>query len=114
MGVTDLAVAAGAISPTGRHDYMVALFEPRSFGYDAADLAHHAGDLVTERDRGLDVGVWPEIAVHQLHVRSTHPTGFDLHQDLIGLDVGNWDVFQNERFAVLVQASSFHVRTPCA
>jgi hypothetical protein len=55
MGISDLAVAAGSVTPARRDDHVIPLLEAGRLGHDAADLMHHAGDLVAKRDRRLEL-----------------------------------------------------------
>src|SRR5262249_49805379 len=53
--IADLAVTAGAIAPARCDDDVVALAKSRRLGDDLADLVHHAGDFVAQRDGRRDV-----------------------------------------------------------
>jgi hypothetical protein len=91
---------------------VVALLKSRRLGHDAADLGHDAGDLVAQRDGHRDIGIFPEVSVHELHVGAAHSAGPDLNKNLIGLNLRNWDVLKDGRIAVLVHAGCFHVCFP--
>jgi len=102
-------MTAGAVAPSGRDDDVVALPKSRRLGHDTADLMHDAGDLMTQRDRRRDVGIFPEVSVHQLHIGAAHAARRDLNQNFIGLNVGNRHVLKNESLAILVHACRFHI-----
>src|SRR5262249_23730757 len=89
MCIADLAMTAGAVAPPGHDDDVVALLKSRRLGDDPADLVHDAGDLMTPRDRRRDVGIFPEVSVHQLHIGAAHAARRDLNQNFIGLNVRN-------------------------
>jgi hypothetical protein len=59
---------------------------------------------------GADVCVPAEVSINQLHVRTTHPASHDPDENLVGLDVGDRNILEDERFAIFVQACGFHVR----
>jgi hypothetical protein len=88
-------MAARAVTPPRGDDHMVALMEARRLQDNASDLVDDAGDLVAQRDRGLDVSVGAEIAVHELDVGPAHPAGLDLDEVLVGRQIRNGNVLQN-------------------
>jgi hypothetical protein len=52
---------------------------------------------VTQRDRRRDVGIFPEIPVHELRVGAAHSARLDLDENFIGLDIGNRYVLEDGR-----------------
>src|SRR5262249_28458357 len=109
MCVTDLAMAADSVAPSGRDHHMVAFLEARGFWNDAANLFYRPGDLVTRDYRRRDIGVVPEKSIDQQHIGSAHPAGLDLDQHLVSLDVRNRYVLKNERLLIFEYACRFHV-----
>src|SRR5262249_14046138 len=69
---------------------------------------HEAGYFVTRNDRRWNVVVLSEIPVNELDVGATHSTRLDLDEHLIGLNVRNRHVLENEGFVVLPDASCLH------
>jgi len=108
MRVADLAMTAGAVAPPGHDDDVVALLKSRRLGNDPADLLHDAGDLMTQCDRRRDVRIFLEVSVHQLHVGAAHSARGDLNQNIIGLNVRNRHVLEDESLAIFVHACRFH------
>src|SRR6478672_1018584 len=108
MRIADLAMTAGAIAPSGCDNYMVALFQPRGFGHHRADLVYDTRDFMTWCNGHWDVSVFLEIPVHELYVAATHPAGLDIDENLVGLNVRNRYILQDERFAIFVDACCFH------
>jgi hypothetical protein len=82
--------------------------EFRALRDEPADLVHDAGDLVTQRDRRRDVGIFSEVSVHQLHVAAAHFARPDVDEDLIGLNIRNRHVLEDESLAIFVHACRFH------
>ena len=87
---------------------MVALLEPCCFGYDTPDFVDDTGNLVAQCDRGRDVCVRAEVSVDQLDVRTTHPAGLNPDENLVGLDLGDRNVLEDESLAIFVHACRFH------
>jgi hypothetical protein len=88
---------------------MITLLKPRRFRNDAADLAHHPSDLMTQCDGRRNVGVLAEISVDELHIRTAHSAGLHIDENFVRLDIGNWYVLEDQGFAVLVHACCFHI-----
>src|SRR5262249_7686244 len=107
--IADQAMAADAIAPSGRDNHVVSLLKSRHFGHDPTDLVYDAGNLVTQRDRRRNVGIFPEIPVHELHVGAAHSARLDLDENFIGLNVRNRHVLEDRGFAVLRHACCFHI-----
>src|SRR5215831_20702342 len=112
MCIADLAMTAGAVAPPGYDDDVVALPKSRRLGDDPADLVYDAGDLMTQRDRRRDVGIFPEVSVHQLHVGAAHAACADLNENFIGLNVRNRHVLEDESLAIFVHACRSHGLRP--
>src|SRR5262249_38925093 len=108
VGVADLAMTAGAVAPSGGDDHVITFLNLRRLGHQTAELVHNAGDLMTRNDWRRNVSVLSEIPVNELDVGATHSTGPDLDEHLIGLNVRNWHVFEDEAFVVLPDASCLH------
>ena len=109
MCIADLAMTAGAVAPPGHDNDVVGLLKPARFRDDPADLVHDPSDFVTQRDRRRDVGIFPEVSVHELHVGAAHSARRNLDEDLIGLNVRNRHVLKDEGLAIFVHACGFHV-----
>src|SRR5215831_21069069 len=105
-------MTAGAVAPPGHDDDVVTLLKPARTRDNPADLVHDASDLMTQRDRRWDVGVFPEVSVHQLHIGAAHATRRDMNQNFIGLNVRNRHVLQNESLAIFVHACRSHGLRP--
>src|SRR5262245_12483182 len=101
-----------AITPPRCDDHMITLLKPRRFGNDAADLAHHASDLMTNCDGRRNVDILAEISVDELHIGTAHSAGLHVDENFVRLDIGNWYVLEDRAFAVLVHACCFHIRSP--
>jgi hypothetical protein len=108
LRIADLAMTAGAVAPPGHDDDVAALPKSRRLRDEPADLVHDAGDLVTQRDRRRDVGIFPEVSVHQLHVGAAHSARPDLNENFIGLNIRNRHVLEDESLAIFVHACRFH------
>jgi len=113
MCIADLAMTAGAVAPPGHDDDVVALLKSGRLGDDPADLVHDAGDFVTQRDGRRNVGIFPKVSVHQLHIGAAHAARPDLNENLIGLNVGNRHVLKDESLSVFVHACRLHVCLLC-
>src|SRR5262245_16941969 len=109
MSIADQAMTAGAIAPSGCDHHMVALLKSRRLLHALADFVHDACDFMPRRDRRRNVGVWPEIPVHKLHVRAAHSARLNLDENFIGLDVRQRHVFENESLAILMHSRCFHM-----
>ena len=109
MCVSDLAMTAGAVAPPGHDDDVVPLLKSRRLGNDSADLVHDTRDFMTQRDRRRDVGILPEVSVHELHVGTAHSARGDLNENFIGLNARDRYVLEDGRFAIFVHACCFHV-----
>ncbi len=105
-------MAASAIAPPRRDDHMIILSQPRRLGHDATDPVHHARDLVTRRDGRRDIGISAEVPIRELHVGAAYAASLDLDENLVGLNVGNRDVLEDEGLVVLEQARRFHLCSP--
>src|SRR5262249_54199701 len=112
MCIADLAMTAGAIAPSRHDDDVVALLKSGRLGNDPADLMYDAGDLMTKRDGRRDIGILPEVSVHELHVGAAHSARCDLNENFIGLNIRNRHVLEDERLAIFVHACCFHVCSP--
>src|SRR5262249_2056974 len=112
LRVADLAMAAHPVTPSWRNHHMVALRQARSFGNNAADLVNRPGDLVAWDHRRRDIGIALEETIDQKHVRPAHTAGLDLDEHFVGLDVGNRNVCEDERFLIVEDACRFHVCCP--
>src|SRR5262245_57594575 len=99
LRIADLTMTAGAVAPPGHDDDGIALPKSRRLGHDTAELVHDASDLMTKRDRRRDVGISPEVSIHELHVGTAHSARRDLDEDLIGLNVRNRHVLEDESLA---------------
>ena len=112
VSVSDLAMTAGAVTPPGGDDHVITLFETHRLGHEPAELVHDAGDFMARGDGCRNVGVFPEVPVDELHVGAAHSTRPDLDEHLIGLNVRNGHVFEDERLAIFVHACCFHICFP--
>jgi hypothetical protein len=59
------------------------------------------------------VSVGTKISVQQLHVGPAHACGTDPDENLMGLDLGDPNIFQDERLVVTVHACGSHGRCSC-
>src|SRR5262249_5091370 len=110
--VSDLAMTAGAVTPPGGDNHVITLLIPPRPGQQTAEPVHDAGDFMTRGDGGRNVSVFPEVSVDELHIGTAHSTRPDLDEHLIGLNVRNGHVFEDENLAILVHTCCFHVCFP--
>jgi hypothetical protein len=104
-----MAVPTGFVSPSPYDDDLIALLEAGRFRYEASDLVDLAGDLVPWRQREGCLAVGAKVPVQQLDVGAAHAGGAE---NLIWLDLGDRDIFQNERLVVTVHACRSHGIAP--
>src|SRR5262249_11566858 len=109
LRVADQAMAASAITPSGRYDHMVAFFKPRRFRRGPADLAYNARDFMARGDGRLDISITLKKLVYEEHVATAHAAGLDVDENLIGLNIGNRHVLEDEGFVIFVYACCFHI-----
>src|SRR5262249_15287259 len=109
LRVADEAMAARAITPSGRDDHMVAFLEPRRFRHGPADLAYHARDFMSRRDGRLDISIALKKLVDEEHVATAHPAGLDVDENFIRLNIGNRHVLEDKGFVIFVNACCFHI-----
>ena len=100
--VSDLAMTAGAVAPPGGDDHVITLLIPHRPGHEPAELVHDAGDFMARGDGCRNVGVFPEVSIDELHIGTAHSTRPDLDEYLIGPNVRNGDVFEDEGFAIFL------------
>src|SRR5262249_54565858 len=110
--VSDLAMTAGAVAPPGGDDHVITLPIPHRIGHKPAELVHDPGDFITRGDGRRDVIVFSEVPVDELHIGTAHSTGPDLDEHLIGLNVRNGHVLEDESLAIFLHARCFHVCYP--
>src|SRR5262249_18667520 len=110
--VSDLAMTAGAVAPPGGDDHVITLLIPHRFGHEPAELVHDAGDFMPRRDGCRNVSVFPEVSIDELHIGAAHSTRPDLDEHLIGLNVRNGHVLEDESLAIFVHARCLHVCYP--
>src|SRR5262249_57012014 len=104
MRIADQAMAAAAIAPSGRDTHVVSLLKSRHFRHDPTDLVYDASDLVTQRDRRWDVGIFPEIPVPELNIGTAHSARLHLDENFFRLDIRNRYVPEDPGFASLMHA----------
>src|SRR5262249_36042979 len=110
--VSDLAMTAGSVAPPGGDNDVIPLLIPHRLGHKPAELVHDAGDFMPGGDGRRNVSVFSEVSVDELHIRTAHSTRPYLDKHLIGLNVGNGHVLEDESLAIFVHASCIHVCFP--
>src|SRR6516165_2449274 len=106
--VSDLAMTAGSVAPPGGDNDMITLLIPHRLGHKPAEFVHDAGDFMPGGDGHRDVGVFPEVSVDELHIRTAHSARPYLNKHLIGLDVRDGHVFKNEGLIILPDTGRLH------
>src|SRR5262249_17724954 len=110
--VSDLAMSAGAVTPPGGDNHVITLLIPHRLGHEPAELVHDAGNFMTWGDGCRNVSIFPEVSVDELYIGTAHSTSPDLDQHLIGLNVRNRHVFEDESLAIFVHTCCFHICFP--
>src|SRR5262249_43242080 len=110
--VSDLAMTAGSVAPPWGDNDVITLLIPHRLKHEPADLVHDAGDFMPRGDGRRNVSVFPEVSVDELHIGTTHSTRPHVDKHLIGLNVRNGHVLEDESLAILVHARCFHVCFP--
>src|SRR5262249_21584155 len=110
--IPDLTVAARSVTPSGGDDHMITLLVPDRPRHKLTELVHDGGDFMPRGDGRRNVSVFPEVSVDELYIGAAHSTRPDLDEHLIGLNVRNGHVFEDESLAILVHACCFHVCFP--
>src|SRR5262249_59563580 len=100
---------AGHVTPPGCDNDMIPLPRRHRLGHKPAEFMHDAGDFMPRGDGRWNVSVFPEVSVDELYIRTAHSTRPYLDKHLIGLNVRNRHVLENEGFVVLPDTSCFHV-----
>ena len=85
---------------------------PHRPGHKPAELVHGTGDFMPRGDGHRNVSVFPEVSVDELYIGTAHSTRPDLDKYLIGLDVRNGNVLEDESMTIFVHARCFHVCYP--
>src|SRR5262249_38980516 len=107
LRVADQAMAASAITPSGRDDHMVAFLEPRRFR-GAADFADNARDFMARGDGRPDICITLVKVVHKEHVTTTPSAGLDADENFIRLNLGNRHVLEDNGLVIFVYTCGFH------
>src|SRR5262249_21995461 len=110
--VSDLAMTARSVTPPWGDNDVITLLIPHRPGHKPAELVHDACDFMPRGDGCRNVSVFPEVSIDELHVGAAHSTGPDLDEHLIGLNIRNGHVLEDESLAILVHARCFHVCVP--
>ena len=61
--VSDLAMTAGSVAPSGGDNDMITLLIPHRLGYKPAEFVHDAGDFMPRSDGRRNVSVFLEVSV---------------------------------------------------
>src|SRR5262249_42451723 len=106
------AMTAGAVAPPWGNNDVITLLIPHRLGHKSAEFVHDAGNFMPRGDGRRNVGVFPEVSVDELYIRTAHSTRPYLDKHLIGLNVRNGHVLEDESLAILVHACCFHICFP--
>jgi hypothetical protein len=91
---------------------MIALLIPHRLGHKPPELVHDAGDFMPRSDGRRNVSIFPEVSIDELYIRTAHSTRPYLDKHLIGLNVRNGDILEDESLAIFVHACCFHICFP--